>query len=219
MTGLLSPADAAGRLGVSIDTLRRWVAEGRLSEHRTPGGHRRLDETEVEELQRATPSGATSATTKPSGRRQRRARGVVGYARAHPGDDWKASLAAQVSQLRDHGCDEVVTEVGSGLAELRPGLSEVIQWVAAGDVGEVVVITPDRIGSTNVNVVSQVLAALGGRLTILEPAMSDSTTRAELTAELRSIVSSYANRLYGPGDLASKVIKAVDTALVANGED
>jgi putative resolvase len=35
--------EAAKALGVSITTLRRWDAEGRLVPERTMGGHRRYD--------------------------------------------------------------------------------------------------------------------------------------------------------------------------------
>jgi excisionase family DNA binding protein len=35
--------EAADALGVSITTLRRWEASGRLSAEHTDGGHRRYD--------------------------------------------------------------------------------------------------------------------------------------------------------------------------------
>ncbi len=35
--------EAADALGVSISTLRRWEAEGKLAAEHTPGGHRRYD--------------------------------------------------------------------------------------------------------------------------------------------------------------------------------
>jgi excisionase family DNA binding protein len=38
-----SPRYAAERLGVSVDTLRRWHARGLISASRTMGGHYRYD--------------------------------------------------------------------------------------------------------------------------------------------------------------------------------
>lgn len=35
--------EAAGRLGVHRRTAQRWVREGRLAGHKTPGGHWRVD--------------------------------------------------------------------------------------------------------------------------------------------------------------------------------
>ncbi|MDO8487856.1 MAG: helix-turn-helix domain-containing protein [bacterium] len=41
MSKLLPIGSAARKLGVSIETLRRWEKEGKISSHKTPAGHRR----------------------------------------------------------------------------------------------------------------------------------------------------------------------------------
>jgi excisionase family DNA binding protein len=46
----LSPRDAAEKLGVSIDTLRRWEKQGLLSSERTPGGVRRFREEDISDM-------------------------------------------------------------------------------------------------------------------------------------------------------------------------
>jgi len=43
MERLIDIGDAAQALGVSITTLRRWEASGKLSSIHTAGGHRRYD--------------------------------------------------------------------------------------------------------------------------------------------------------------------------------
>jgi excisionase family DNA binding protein len=50
MTDKLTASAAAGRLGVSVRTLSRYVAEGLLSPSRTAGGHRRFDPGTVDRL-------------------------------------------------------------------------------------------------------------------------------------------------------------------------
>ncbi|MDD4933032.1 MAG: MerR family DNA-binding transcriptional regulator, partial [Methylacidiphilaceae bacterium] len=40
MERVVGIGEAAAALGVSITTLRRWEAEGRLIAEHTPGGHR-----------------------------------------------------------------------------------------------------------------------------------------------------------------------------------
>jgi excisionase family DNA binding protein len=48
---LLSPAEAAARLGVSVRTLSRYVADGRLPEpRRTAGGHRRFSADDLQRI-------------------------------------------------------------------------------------------------------------------------------------------------------------------------
>ena len=49
-TGWLSLEEAARRLNVHSATLREWADKGRIRAFRTPGGHRRFSETDVEAL-------------------------------------------------------------------------------------------------------------------------------------------------------------------------
>lgn len=56
MTGrndqFLTVNETAQRLRVSATTIRNWAADGRLTEHRTAGGHRRFRAQDVEQLAR-----------------------------------------------------------------------------------------------------------------------------------------------------------------------
>lgn len=46
----LTAGEAAHRLGVSIETVRRYLDEGRLVGYTLPSGHRRIDATSVDKL-------------------------------------------------------------------------------------------------------------------------------------------------------------------------
>ncbi|MFN6543887.1 MerR family DNA-binding transcriptional regulator [Mycolicibacterium nivoides] len=46
----LSIGEAASRLGVSTDTLRRWEKAGRITALRTPTGHRRYAPADINAL-------------------------------------------------------------------------------------------------------------------------------------------------------------------------
>lgn len=45
---LLKPRDAATVLGISYPTLKQWIYQGRLRTVKTPGGHHRVPESELD---------------------------------------------------------------------------------------------------------------------------------------------------------------------------
>ena len=47
---LLPIGETARRLGVSVDTIRRWESAGKIAAIRTPGGQRRFPAAEVARL-------------------------------------------------------------------------------------------------------------------------------------------------------------------------
>ncbi len=50
MQRLLSPREAAGILGISYPTLKQWIYNGKLKTAKTPGGHHRVPESEIDRL-------------------------------------------------------------------------------------------------------------------------------------------------------------------------
>jgi excisionase family DNA binding protein len=52
-TDLISPRQAADRLGVSVKTLRAWANAGRLAKVRTLGGHNRYRRVDIEVIRAA----------------------------------------------------------------------------------------------------------------------------------------------------------------------
>jgi excisionase family DNA binding protein len=49
----LTVREAAGFMGVSEPTLRKWTDSGRIPVFRTPGGHRRYLQSALEEFRRS----------------------------------------------------------------------------------------------------------------------------------------------------------------------
>jgi molybdopterin-binding protein len=50
MADLLSPREAALRLGISYPTMKQWLYRGKLKAIKTPGGHYRIPEAELDGL-------------------------------------------------------------------------------------------------------------------------------------------------------------------------
>lgn len=54
MPEYVTPAEAAQRLGVTRDTIRRYVDAGKLEGIKTPGGQRRIDRQSLEDALKPT---------------------------------------------------------------------------------------------------------------------------------------------------------------------
>ncbi len=50
MQKLLVPREAANVLGISYPTLKQWIYRGKLKSVKTPGGHHRVPESEIDRL-------------------------------------------------------------------------------------------------------------------------------------------------------------------------
>ncbi len=67
---LLKPQEAAYQLGISYPTLKQWIYRHKIQAMRTPGGHYRIPESEINRLTGTSAQGETSAPLKISGRNQ-----------------------------------------------------------------------------------------------------------------------------------------------------
>src|ERR1700740_3391369 len=47
---LLPPREAANILGISYPTLKQWIYRGKIKTAKTPGGHHRVPESEIDRL-------------------------------------------------------------------------------------------------------------------------------------------------------------------------
>lgn len=50
MQRLLAPREAANILGISYPTLKQWIYHGKIKSVKTPGGHHRVPESEIDRL-------------------------------------------------------------------------------------------------------------------------------------------------------------------------
>lgn len=50
MQRLLAPREAANILGISYPTLKQWIYHGKIKTAKTPGGHHRVPESEIDRM-------------------------------------------------------------------------------------------------------------------------------------------------------------------------
>jgi len=118
---LITPREAAGRLGVSYPTFKQWIYKGSVRTTRTAGGHHRVPDSEIDRLMagRQTPRRDRRAAKREdvivalSGRNQ--LRGIVEEVRVE-------GLLAQVRlRIGDQTLTAVVTRDAADELRLRRG--------------------------------------------------------------------------------------------------
>jgi putative resolvase len=129
MERIVAIGEAADVLGVSIATLRRWEAAGKLAAEHTAGGHRRYD---VAKLRPELFGDADAAKRK-----------TVAYARVSSHDQ-KDDLQRQKQVLelycaRRGWVFDVVADLGSGMNDHKKGLQRLRNGILADEVGRLVI--------------------------------------------------------------------------------
>ncbi|MDD0903721.1 IS607 family transposase, partial [Xylella fastidiosa subsp. multiplex] len=135
MERLVGIGEAAQALGVSITTLRRWEASGRLIAEHTVGGHRRYDMAKLRpEMFRAQAEAN---------------RRTVAYARVSSHDQ-KDDLERQKQVLELYCAQqgwtfEVIADLGSGMNYHKKGLKRLLDAIIDGQIGRLVITHKDRL--------------------------------------------------------------------------
>ena len=178
--------EAAKVLGVSIPTLRRWEATGKIAAEHTTGGHRRYDLTKLRpELFRAA---------------EKEARRTVAYARVSSHDQ-KDDLERQKQVLelycaRQGWTFEVIADLGSGMNYHKKGLKRLLNDVVEGRIGRLVISHKDRLLRFGAELVFAICEAKDVEVVILNQG-EDTTFEEDLAKDVLEIITVFSARLYG----------------------
>ena len=177
---------AAKELGVSIDTLRRWEAAGKIEVERTPGGHRRYD---LAKLRGVMPRQAPAV------------RLTLAYARVSSHDQ-KSDLETQVALLESFCCAngwsyEVVQDLGSGLNYNKRGLRRLIKRICNGEIGRRLLIHNDRFRGFGCERVFELCEEFGVKVVSINQSDRPLSFEEELVQDVLEIITVFSARLYG----------------------
>ena len=165
-------------LGLHPRTIQKWDKQGKIRVVRTPGGRRRIPESEIRRLQG-----------------EKGIRSVIGYARVSSNTQ-KDDLERQVEYLRQRGVREVVTDIGSGLNEKRRGFLRLLDRVLHNEVDKVVVLYEDRLTRFGFDTLKKVFEAHGTTIEVLNQTDAK-PPQQELVEDLITIISRFSGKLYG----------------------
>ena len=177
--------EASKALGVSITTLRRWEAEGRLVPERTPGGQRRYD------LASLKPEMFLSPPLE---------RKTIAYARVSSHDQ-KEDLLRQQQVLELYCAQqgwtfEVMADLGSGMNYNKKGLRRLLDEILNDKVGRLVIAHKDRLLRFGAELVFAICEAKGVEVLIINKGV-DSTFEEDLAKDVLEIITVFSARLYG----------------------
>ena len=179
---------------VSVETLRRWAASGRVSFVRTPGGKRLYS---IADVRRAFGDDRpTNQTTK---------KVKVCYARVSS-EHQRGDLERQITDLQQHfPGHEIVSDIGSGLNWKRRGFTALLERIHTGGVEEVVVTRKDRLCRFGSELLEWIFAKNGTKIVVLGSDVgADSSEAGELAEDLLSIVTVFVARHNGLRSAANR---------------
>jgi len=186
MDRLRGIGETAQALGVSVTTLRRWEANGRLVAEHTAGGHRRYDLAKLKpELFHAADEAS---------------RRTIAYARVSSHDQ-KEDLERQKQVLelycaRQGWTFEVIADLGSGMNYYKKGLKRLLSDIIDDRIGRLVLTHKDRLLRFGAELVFSICEAKKVEVVILNQG-EDTTFEEDLAKDVLEIITVFSARLYG----------------------
>lgn len=192
-------------LGVHPKTIQKWDREGKIRVIRTPGGRRRIPESEIKRL-----LGIKDETGM-----------IIGYTRVSSHtqkDDLERQVQAIQQYAREKGWEiQILKDIGSGLSENRKNYRKLLELVAKGEVSKVIITYPDRLTRFGFKTLEFFFQQHGAEIIVLN--QRDKSPREELIEDLITIISHFAGKLYGMRSHKYKKLKESVKKLIEEVEE
>jgi len=195
---MLTVGETRKVLGVSSRTLRWYTQTGKLTDHRTPTGKRRV--FDADEVARV------------AGGSERAAKIAVVYGRVSTSEqktdgDLDRQIAESTDAARAAGWAEVVVfnDVASGLNDRRRGLHRMLARIRQGGVGAVYVTHADRLTRYGLAVIESYLDAFGAELIVVRSGEElGEGAEAEIVRAVMEVLTPIIGRYHGARSQAKR---------------
>lgn len=181
---LVTIGEASKLKGVSIDTLRRWEREGKITTHRTEGGHRRYKVADLLQINQPEKTRFTICYGRVSTREKK--------------DDLQRQLLVLESFCQQEGWDNihVLKDIGSGMNYRKKGLLKLVEMLQRDEIERLVITDKDRLLRFGSELIFALCELNHVQVTILNrPA--DVEPEKEFVDDILSILTVFSARLYG----------------------
>jgi putative resolvase len=193
MDRLYRMEEAASLLGIHPQTLRVWDVQGKIRVVRTPGGKRRVPESEIRRLRGEDVVGGLDTPS---------AWAVYGRVSSHE-QKARGDLARQLAHVREtlvsqgvHPSVEI-TDVASGLSDKRPGLLRLMALARQGKVSDIAITDRDRLTRFGFGYLEEFFRGYGARIHVVDGQEDRKSVQEELVDDLIAVVTSFSGKLYG----------------------
>jgi len=181
----VSTKEAAKKLGIHPNTLRRWANEGKIEHIRTLSKQRRYDVDGYLGTQRTA---QTICYCRVSSYKQ------------------KDDLQRQIDYMHKRFPEcEIVKDVGSGINFKRKGLLSILQRANEGTKLKVISAHKDRLCRFGFDLIKWIIENSGGQIVVLN--QTDLSPEAELTQDLLTILHVFSCRMHGLRSYKNKIAK------------
>lgn len=119
----------------------------------------------------------------------------MGYARVSS-QDQKKDLITQANVLKDAGCHDVITDLGSGMNCKKPGLTKLLKQIISGELTGLMITHHDRLLRFGHELIFKLCQWFSIDVIILHEKV-DKSFEMELTEDVITLMTVFSARLYG----------------------
>jgi len=180
--------EIAKLLGVTRQTVRKYVSENKIPYHRTISGQLCWTEADVEEIKNKMGFVSDADTNKE--------KIYAFYARSSSGS--KTAIESQLNLLKLSYSEAkfIIKDSGSGLNEHRKGLMKLMTLAENREITDIVITNPDRLSRFGNHYLTKYFELNGVKITSLN-SKEEKSMEQELIDDFMALLASFSGRFYG----------------------